>query len=128
MLESKQERLAKWMRWAGRIICVLVDGFFLMMLIASAIAEVLTESLEPMTIEGILLGVLGVIALAGCIVSWWRERLAGILLILTAAGLGAHIGVCAGHNHFLAWLMMGFPYLVAGTLLLTSWRLSRKTP
>ncbi|MBA7631664.1 hypothetical protein ES703_39199 [subsurface metagenome] len=126
MLESKQERLAKRMRWAGRVIGLVAAGFFLMMLIGTAVAEVLTESLEPMTIEGALLAVLGVIALAGCIVSWWRERLASILLILTAAGLGAHIGVCAGRNHFLAWLMMGFPYLVAGGLLLTSWRLSRK--
>ncbi|HEY92454.1 MAG TPA: hypothetical protein G4O17_01745 [Dehalococcoidia bacterium] len=129
MLESKQYHLTKRMRWAGRVIGLLAAGFLLTMLIGTAIAEVLTEGWEPITtdIEGVLLGVLGIIALAGCIASWWRDRLAGILLILTAAGLGIHIGLCAGRNHFLAWLMMGFPYLAAGVLLLTAWRLSRKT-
>ncbi len=128
MLESKQERLAKRMRWAARVIGLLAAGFLLTMLIGAAIAEVLTEISEPITIEGILLGILGAIALAGCIISWWWERLAGILLVFTAVGLGIHIGICAGRNHFLAWLMVGFPYLVAGGLFLTSWRLSRKTP
>ena len=72
------------MRWAGRVIGLVAAGFFLAMLIGAAIAEALTEGLEPITIEGILLGVLVAIALAGGIVSWWRERLAGILLVLTA--------------------------------------------
>ena len=125
-MESKQYRLAKRMRWAARVIGLLAAGFLLTMLIGAAIAEVLAEGLEPITIEGILIGVLGVMALAGCIVSWWRERLAGILLVATAVGFGIHIGICAGRNHFLAWLMLGFPYLVAGGLLLTSWRLSRQ--
>jgi hypothetical protein len=130
MLENKQYRLAKRMRWAGRIIGLVAAVFLLTMLIGTAIAEVLTNGWELMTtdIVGILLGALGVLALAGCIVSWWRERLAGILLVLTSVGLGIHIGVCAGHNHFLAWLLVGFPYLVAGGLFLNSWRLSRKTP
>jgi mannose/fructose/N-acetylgalactosamine-specific phosphotransferase system component IID len=129
MLEIRQERLAKRMRWAARIIGLVAAGFLLAMMIGAAIAEVLTEGWETITtdIEGILIGVLGAIALAGCIISWWRERLAGILLVLTAVGLGIHISICAGHNHFLAWLMVGFPYLVAGVLFLTSWRLSRKT-
>ena len=72
---------------------------------------------------GILIGVLGIIGLTGCIVSWWREELAAILLVLTAVGFGIHIGIYAGRNHFLAWLMLGFPYLVAAMLLFYSWRL-----
>jgi hypothetical protein len=66
------------------------------------------------------------VALVGCILSWRRERVAGILLVVTAAALGAHIGIFAGQSHFLAWSMAGLPYLVAGVLLLSSWRLSRK--
>ena len=126
-MESKQHRLAKRMRWAARVIGLGAAVFFVTMLIGSAVAEVLTEGLEPITIEGILLGVLGVVALAGCIVSWWRERLAGILLVLAAVGFGIHIGVYAGRNHFLAWLMVGFPYLIASVLLFNSWLLTRKT-
>ena len=128
MLQSKRYRLAKRMRWAARVIGLIAVAFLGTMLIGSAIAEALTTGLESITIEGILLGVLGAVALAGCIVSWWRERLAGILLVATAVGFGIHIGIFAGHNHFLAWLMVGFPYLVAGGLLLTSWWLSKEIP
>ena len=131
MLGSKQHRLAKRMRWAGRVIGLLAAAVCLMMLIGEAIVGVLAEGREAINqadmVAGILIGVLGVIGLAGCIVSWWRERLAAILLVLTAVGFGIHIGICAGRNHFLAWLMVGFPYLVAAVLLFYSWRLSRKT-
>ena len=126
MLEGEQERLAKRMRWAARIIGLATAGFLLISLIAGAIIEA-AEDWEPITIAGILLAVLAAMALAGCIVSWWRERLASILLILTAVGMGIHIGVYAGRNHFLVWLMLGLPYLIAGVLFLASWRSSRKT-
>jgi len=128
---SNQHRLAKRMRWAARIIGLLAAGFCLLMLIGSTVAEVLTGAWATTSqtdiIQGSLIGVLGAIGLGGSIVSWWRERLASILLALTAAGFGIHIGLCAGRNHFLAWLMVGFPYLIASVLLFISWQLSRKT-
>ena len=129
MLESKQYRLAKRMRWAARIIGLLAAGVCLFMLIGSSVAVVLTEGWKPINADivvGILIGVLGAIGLAGCIVSWWRERLASILLVLTAIGFGVHIGLFAGRNHFLVWLMMGLPYLIASVLLFNSWQLSKK--
>ena len=54
-----------------------------------------------------------------------RLPLAGGLLVMIAIAFAIIIGVTAGRNHFLAWLMVGFPYLVAGGLFLSSWRLSR---
>ncbi len=132
MLEGKQHRLAKRMRWAARIIGLLAAGFTLAMVIGMTVAEVLTGAWETTSqtdiIQGSLIGALGAIGLAGCIISWWRERLASILLVLTAVGFGIHIGLCAGRNHFLVWLMMGFPYFIASVLLFISWRLSKKTP
>ena len=125
-MESKQYNLARRMRLTGRAIGLIAAGFFLVFLIGGAIDEALTEEPEAITIEGILLGVLIVIALAGSILSWWRERLAVILLVLVSIGLGIHIGICAGRNHFLAWLMVGLPFLVAGGLLLYAWWLERK--
>ena len=126
MAESNQLRSVKRMRWAGRIIGIGITAFFLTFLIGATISEIMGTSTEPLTIEGITLGLLGGIGLAGCVLCWWKERLAGILLIIAGAGLGIHIGVCAGRNHLIAWSMLGLPYLMAGQLILNSWRLSRK--
>jgi len=126
-LESKQYRLAKRMKLTGRVIGLLAAGFVLVFLIGGAIDEALSEEPEGIEMAGILLAALIVIALAGSILSWWRERLAGILLILASIGLGVHIGICAGRNHFLAWSMIGLPYLVAGVMFLYAWWLERKT-
>ena len=131
MVGSKQHRLAKLMRWVARVIGLLAAALILTMVIASAIAEVLTEGWgatnQAEMIQGALIGVLGALGLSGCIVSWWRQRLASILLVLTAVGFAIHIGIVAGHGHFLTWSIMGLPYLIAGVLFYISWRLSTKT-
>ena len=131
-METGKYRLAKRMRLAARIIGFGITGFGGTMLVGEAIGEFLQEGWAVITEAtptdpGVLLGIIGAIALAGCILSWWRERLAGILLILTAAALGAHIGVFAGRNQLVVWSMLGLPYLVAGVLFLNCWRLSRKS-
>ena len=124
MSQSGRHRLAKPMRWTARAIALVGATYFMVVLIGSAV----NEGVGPITIEGATIAVLALLALAGCVASWWRERLAGILLIGTAVGLGIHIGICAGQHHLLAWLMMGLPYLVAGLLLLGSLQLSRQEP
>lgn len=111
------------------MLCAVVFGGT--MLIGEAVGEILQEGWAVITEAtptdpGVLLGIIGAVALAGCILSWWREQIAGILLVLTAAALGAHIGVFAERNHLMAWAMVGLPYLIAGVLLLNSWRLSRE--
>jgi len=122
---------AERMRLAGRIIAYSITGFGGAMLIGEAVGEftqkgwaVITEATP--TDPGVLLIIIGAVALAGCILSLWRERVAGILLVAVAAALGAHIGVFAGRNHMLVWSMLGLPYLVAGILFLNSWRLSQE--
>lgn len=102
MSVSNQYRLAKRLRWAARIIGLSAAGLLSAMLIGSAVAEVLADDSEPITMVGLTLGMLAVIALAGSILSWWKGRLAGILLMLASIGLGIHIGIFAGHNHVLA--------------------------
>ncbi len=119
------------MRLAGRIIALVITVFGGIMLIGEAVGEYLRggwAAIAPPTPAdaGLLLVIIGVFALAGCILSWWRGRAAGILLVAVAAALGAHIAVFAGRNHLLVWSMLGLPYLVAGILLLNSWRLSRE--
>ena len=122
MLKGQKYRIARPLRWAGRAIGTIAAVFFAGMLIGSAASE----GVGPMTIESGTLVLLGVAALAGCIASWWRDMTASILLVLTSIGLGVHIGCFAGHNHVLAWLIIGVPYLVAGILVLSARQLSRR--
>ncbi|MBA7481246.1 hypothetical protein ES707_16716 [subsurface metagenome] len=117
--------LAKRMRWAARIICLIVTVVGATMLIGEAISEFLAQGFITTSVEGGLLVMIGLVALAGCVMSWWRDLLASILLVATSVGLGVHIGICAGRNHFLAWSILGLPYLVAGVLLINAWRLSK---
>ena len=117
-------RLAKPMRWTARAIALVGAIYFSVILIGSAFSE----GVGPITIEGATVVILGLLALAACVACWWRERLAVILLIGTAVGLGIHIGTFAGRYHLLMWSIMGLPYMVAGLLLLGSQRLSGKNP
>ena len=117
--------LAKRMRWAARIICLIVTVVGATMLIGEAISEFLAQGFITTSVEGGLLVMIGLVALAGCVMSWWRDLLASILLVATSAGLGVHIGIFAGRNHFMAWSILGLPYLVAGVLLINAWRLSK---
>ena len=124
MLERNQ-RLARRMTWTARIVGLVTAIFLAIMVIGSAAGEIINDEPIPFDVEGVTLGIITVFALTGCIISWWRERLAGTLLVLAAIGLAVHIGISAGRNHVLAWTMLGLPYLIAGLLLLGSWRLSR---
>ena len=108
MTDDKQYNLAAAMRFIGRSIGFTAALFLMIMIIGGAFAE--TEPAEA----------------AGCILSFWRERLAIILLLLVAIGLGIYIGVYAGHNHFVTWLVLGLPYLTTTTLLFCGWWLERK--
>ena len=117
--------LAKRMRWAARIICLIVTVFGGTILIGEAVSEFLSQGFVTTSLEGSLLVMIGVVAVAGCILSWWRDLPSGILLVTTSVGLGVHIGIFAGRNHIMVWAILGLPYLVAGVLLLYAWRLSR---
>ena len=124
MLERKQ-RLARRMTWTARIVGLVAAIFLAIMVTGSAAGEFINDEPVPFDAEGVTLGIITLFALAGCIISWWRERLAGTLLVLAAIGLAIHIGICAGRNHVLAWTVMGLPFLIAGVLFFDSWRISR---
>jgi len=129
MSESNDNRLVKRIRLAARVIGLLVFGGFLLTLIVQGIYEAIAGNWEALTdIQGIMLAVITAVALAGCILSWWRERFAGILLIVTAVVMGTYGGIIAGRNNIVVGLVLCLLYIVPGVLFLISWRLSRKTP
>ena len=128
MAEKDPERLTNTLRWTARAITIFALGFTLIGPLIGGIIEAQTEGWAVVTeTAGVLLIVIGLIGLAGLIVSWWWQWLAGILVILTTTGMAIHISVYAGRNHVLVWVATGLPYLIAGVLFLLSWRLSRKT-
>ena len=126
-MDNSHHILARRMRRTGRIIGMIAAGFFLVIMVGEAVGESLSEGGEIIETAGVLLAALSAVALVACIISWWRVRLAGILLVLVSIALGIHIGFYAGSNHFLAWLRVGFPYLIAGGLILTSLWLERES-
>ena len=114
-----------------------------MMAIGEGVQSIQTEGFGPINLVffgGLFIVLSMVTALAGCIVSWWRVRLAGILLVLIFFGLNI-AGILAGgpvdlpERFSLSVILtnmgrasiMGSPFLVAGVLFLVSWYLSRKS-
>lgn len=79
-----QDRTALRLRLAARIIGFGNVSFVMSFLIGETCTEYLTRGWEALSLEGALVGMMAGLALAGCIVSWWREHLAGILLIVSS--------------------------------------------
>jgi F0F1-type ATP synthase membrane subunit c/vacuolar-type H+-ATPase subunit K len=125
-MENRRYQLASRLRLAGRIIGLGMTGFGGAMLIGEAVSEFLNGDFVRPELAGVLLVVIGLVALVGLILSWRNERLAGIMLVAVSVAIGAHIAVYAARNHALAWAMVGLPYLVSGVLFLNAWRLSRE--
>ena len=130
MSESSPHGLANGMKWTARIIAIMAVVLFGSMLISEAIARILQDgwgaAVEPLPELISHIGI-GILAVAGCVLAWRREQLAGILLVLTSAALAAHISLFQGAGHLYAWSRVGFPCLVAGALLLISRWLSKPT-
>jgi hypothetical protein len=77
---------------------------------------------EPPTIEGVLLGALTVACLAGVGLAWWRAGLGGAVLAVAGAALCVFAYLSAGRNKWVAVLVSGAPFLLAGVLLLVGRR------
>jgi hypothetical protein len=124
-MDDKQ-KLVRRLRLAGRGIGFTMVGFGGMMLIGEAVSSYLKGGFAPPELAGVLLVVIGAAALAGMILTFWRERIGGIILVSVAAALGVHIANFAGSGQAQVWSMVGLPFLVAGVLFLNAWRISRE--
>ena len=102
-----------------------------MFLIGETVMSIQAEGLK-FDVESLLIVVPAVIALAGYIVSWWREQVGGSLLILVSIAFGILPSINAQPSWSVlqalqGWLMLGLPFLITGVLFLISSWLSRKT-
>ena len=127
-METNQERTVKGLRLAARIIGFGVVGFVLTFLIGETCLEYQEIGRAAIGIEVVLIGIITGIALTGCILSWWRERLSGVLLIVSAVLSATNIPPLPPliPDDVRVWLMVGLPRLVAGIFFLIAARLSRK--
>jgi hypothetical protein len=101
------------------------------MLIGEAITSIQAEDFE-FHAESLFVAVLLAIALAGYIISWWRELVGGSLLILVSIVFGIFPTIGAQLSWSMSealgdWLILISPFLVAGVLFLISWWFSRET-
>ena len=58
---ADRQRLAKRMRWAGRIICLFITVFGGTVLIGGAVSEFLSQGFVMTSIEGSLLFLIGIV-------------------------------------------------------------------
>jgi hypothetical protein len=126
MSVNSKNRLPKRLRWSARVICIILTVCGGTIIVAEAIGELLSKEPSGISLAGIMLVLIILIGFAGLLLSWWKDLISGILLVSTSVAFGIHIGICAGRNHFLVWLIVGFPYLVAGSLMLYTWYLVKR--
>ena len=126
----KQRPLVKVIRWAARVVGMGGTLFYLLCLYAAWAFSAFGNYPYIHSTVGIFLAVTAVIALIGCIISWWREWLAGVLLIISwLPPLGLVIckivmGRYAGDVD--DWLGYASALPFAGVLFILSWWLTRR--
>ncbi len=125
MMINKKKRSLKTTKtgWAARIIGSLVGLFWMF----SIVSLTIVEFGEPILWEGYFIGSAVAILSAGVILSWFKEKAGGILLIAASLAFMVFSYLVAGHNKIFAALVSGFPFLIAGILFLISWKLSLKS-
>ncbi len=112
----KTERI----RWIARGTGSLVAAFWLFVGVASALVES-----RPLTLEGAIIVALIVSSALSVLVAWRRDGLGWMLLLICAVAHSTFAYLASGHNHGLAMLISGGPFLLVGLLFLTSWRQSQ---
>ncbi len=122
-MKADKKSTARRLKLAGLILASGWTGF--MAYYTGAFAG---RDLEQIGVPGgTLMRVMFSIAMAACIIAWWRPRLAGILLLSSFCGIGIYIPAI----HLEGWqaVFVSFvPFLVAGLLWLVSWCFSRINP
>ena len=117
---EKRRRLATRTVWTARIITLVTMAIFLFFFLAKDMFGVMTEGVSEALVA---------VGLVGCILSWWRGWLAGVLLILLSFPLSVSFGVSeVGNPIFVLFVAVTLPlfFLVAGVLFVISWWLSGK--
>lgn len=121
-MERKNIKRTAWTGWAARVSGTLLAVIWIYIVIIKAV----NEAGEPVVWQSyVMLGSV-IILISGVILGWFRDKAGGFILV--SAGLAFSIWSYfeAGRNEWLAFLVSGFPYFLAGVLFLISSLFSRK--
>lgn len=109
--------MQKNFKWIARIIGSVFALFWLFIGVASGF-----DDPQPMNWESISMALLIGASAIGVIIAWFRERLGGVLLVFVGVAFSVFALISSGHNHLLAMMSSGFPYIIVGGLFLLSSR------
>ncbi len=129
------DRAIKILRWTGRIIACLASAYVLLFAIAGLVWG--RDSLSTFSIEAYSQGflvstltlkmvvrvfiILGIVL--GLFLAWWEDLPAGLCYFTLSALI---VEAYQPHIFLEAWLVLGMPFAVAGSLFIAAWLLSLK--
>jgi len=125
-------------RWTARILALFFTISFFFWNTIFVVGSVVTDLHGAITADLILPVALGILVLAADAVSWWRERLGGILFIVVSAAYAVILLITRWpgvriismssviQGVFIDWAILGLPLLIAGILFLIAAQKSRK--
>jgi hypothetical protein len=131
MATTTLHKVSTIMRWVTRGIALIVTLLFLFWYTIFGVGSVVTDLHGAVTADIIPGVAFGILVLTGYILSWWRERIGGILFILASLGVTVAAVVNLSHHLVAGWslshyipsfirgfLQLGFPLLIIGFLFL----------
>lgn len=103
------------LRWSGRLIGGIGVLMWTLALVAQTFVEPIEDANDAVSIGLLALYVVNVVAFAEGL---HAEGRGGLAMVITGAAFSLFAIVTAGHNHWLAALVSGGPFIAAGALLL----------
>jgi succinate dehydrogenase hydrophobic anchor subunit len=118
---EKTDRTTGTLRWMARAIGTIVVLFWLLIAIGYAITEPPSLSLDDIVMAVLVAG-----TTIGVFISWTNERTGGIITLLFGIAHSTFALIASGHNHALAMLVSGGPFILVGILFLITDSRSKK--
>ncbi len=106
-------------RWSARVIGFLGVLMWTFALVANTMAG---EGEDGVTAEGVALAILAAGNTLAFLVANRYQHVGGLLSVFTGVAFSAFAMATAGHNHLLAALVSGGPFIAAGVLFMLAGR------
>lgn len=81
---------------------------------------------ETITFEGVLVVGFSVVLLLSILFAWWKERIGGLILIISSVAFAVFIYISAGNYKLLASVFISLPFLLSGILFHIAGRVEKK--